>query len=150
MVRILVLYNKPGDVQAFERHYREVHLPLAKTLPGLQRYTISRNLVPANESEPYYLVAELDLGRYGRIARDISITRRTGNRTGYCESSCPIEPGHMQHDLRSGRGSVNFLKAYASDRRTALRPINFIVRVRGAIGSLFAGSLSVSNRPLSY
>jgi uncharacterized protein (TIGR02118 family) len=60
MVRVLVLYSKPEDAQAFERHYRDVHLPLAKTLPGLQRYTVSRHIVPANESEPCYLVAELD------------------------------------------------------------------------------------------
>jgi len=60
MVRVLVLYNTPEDAQAFERHYHEVHLPLAKTLPGLQQYTVSRNILPANESASYYLVAELD------------------------------------------------------------------------------------------
>jgi len=37
-----------------------VHLPLAKTLPGLQRYTVSRNILPADKSASYYLVAELD------------------------------------------------------------------------------------------
>jgi uncharacterized protein (TIGR02118 family) len=63
MVRVLVLYNKPEDAQAFEQHYREVHLPLVKTLPGLQRFTISRKILPLNESEPYYLIAELDLYR---------------------------------------------------------------------------------------
>jgi uncharacterized protein (TIGR02118 family) len=47
-------------VQAFEHHYQEVHLPLVKTLPGLQRFTISRKILPLNESEPYYLIAELD------------------------------------------------------------------------------------------
>jgi uncharacterized protein (TIGR02118 family) len=60
MVRVLVLYNKPEDAQAFEQHYRDVHLPLVKTLPGLQRYTVSRNILPADESASYYLVAELD------------------------------------------------------------------------------------------
>ncbi len=60
MVRVLVLYSKPQDVQAFEQHYQEVHLPLANKLPGLQRFTISRNVVPTNDSEPYYLIAELD------------------------------------------------------------------------------------------
>jgi uncharacterized protein (TIGR02118 family) len=69
MVRVLVLYNQPEDAQSFERHYREVHVPLAKTLPGLQRYTISRNIVPANESEPYYLVAELDWTDIGALQR---------------------------------------------------------------------------------
>jgi uncharacterized protein (TIGR02118 family) len=60
MVRVLVLYTKPQDELAFEKHYQEVHLPLAKRLPGLQRFTVSRNVVPTNESEPYYLIAELD------------------------------------------------------------------------------------------
>jgi uncharacterized protein (TIGR02118 family) len=60
MVRVLVLYNKPEDAQAFEQHYRDVHLPLAKTLPGLRRYTVSRNILPADKSASYYLVAELD------------------------------------------------------------------------------------------
>jgi uncharacterized protein (TIGR02118 family) len=46
MVRVLVLYNKPEDTQAFEQHYLEVHLPLVKTLPGPQRFTISRKILP--------------------------------------------------------------------------------------------------------
>ena len=60
MVRFLVLYDRPADPGAFERHYRDVHIPLAKKLPGLRRYTISRNVTPVRGGEPYYLVAELD------------------------------------------------------------------------------------------
>ena len=60
MTRFLILYNKPDDVHAFERHYQETHIPLAKKLPGLQRFTISRNVLPVPGGEPYYLVAELD------------------------------------------------------------------------------------------
>jgi uncharacterized protein (TIGR02118 family) len=60
MVRFLVLYNKPHDAEAFERHYREIHIPLAKKLPGLRRYTISRDTTPVRGGEPYHLVAELD------------------------------------------------------------------------------------------
>lgn len=29
MVRFLVVYEKPQDPEEFDRHYREVHLPLA-------------------------------------------------------------------------------------------------------------------------
>jgi uncharacterized protein (TIGR02118 family) len=54
------LYNQPSDVEAFERHYRQVHIPLAKNLAGLRRYTLSRNIAPIRGGEPYYLVAELD------------------------------------------------------------------------------------------
>jgi uncharacterized protein (TIGR02118 family) len=60
MVRFLVLYNTPADVKEFERHYREVHIPLAKRLPGLRRYTISRLAAAVRGGEPYHLVAELD------------------------------------------------------------------------------------------
>lgn len=43
MVKFLVLYNTPEDPEAFERHYRDVHIPLTKKLPGLRRYTIGRH-----------------------------------------------------------------------------------------------------------
>jgi uncharacterized protein (TIGR02118 family) len=60
MVRFLVLYDMPADPEAFDRHYREIHIPLAKQLPGLRRYTISRNHQPVRGDRSYYLVAELD------------------------------------------------------------------------------------------
>ena len=57
MVRLLVLYNPPEDAVAFDKYYNEIHIPLAKQMPGLVRYTVSRNL---SKGAPYYLVAELD------------------------------------------------------------------------------------------
>lgn len=60
MVRFLVLYGRPDDPEAFDRHYRDVHIPLARDLPGLRRYTISRDATSVRGGEPYYLVAELD------------------------------------------------------------------------------------------
>jgi uncharacterized protein (TIGR02118 family) len=60
MVRFLVLYDTPRDPAAFERHYREVHIPLARKLPGLRRYTLSRNAVPVRGGMPFHLVAELE------------------------------------------------------------------------------------------
>jgi uncharacterized protein (TIGR02118 family) len=60
MVRFLAAYDRPNDPEAFDRHYREVHIPLAKKLPGLRRCTVSRNLAPTRDREAYYLIAELD------------------------------------------------------------------------------------------
>jgi uncharacterized protein (TIGR02118 family) len=60
VIRFLVVYETPADPAAFDRHYRDVHIPLAKTLPGLRRYTISRNAVAVRGGEAFYLVAELD------------------------------------------------------------------------------------------
>ena len=72
MVRFLVLYDQPEDTQAFERHYREIHIPLAKKLSGLRRYTISRNARPIRGGETYYLVAELDWDDMDALERDFA------------------------------------------------------------------------------
>ena len=60
MVRFLVLYSRPQDPEAFDRHYRDVHIPLTQKLPGLRRYTISRDPASIRGDDAYYLVAELD------------------------------------------------------------------------------------------
>jgi uncharacterized protein (TIGR02118 family) len=52
--------NTPTDVEAFDRHYREVHIPLATKMPGLRRYTLSRNTSRVRGGEPHYRIAELD------------------------------------------------------------------------------------------
>jgi uncharacterized protein (TIGR02118 family) len=57
--RFLAVYETPADRTAFDRHYREVHIPLLRQLPGLRRQVISRDVVPLH-GEPYYLIAELD------------------------------------------------------------------------------------------
>ena len=59
MARFVVMYDTPSDIEAFERHYREVHIPLAKQLPGLRRYTVSHDATPVI-GEPYHLVATLE------------------------------------------------------------------------------------------
>jgi len=60
MIRLLVLYNTPTDIGAFEKHYREVHIPLVKKIEGLRRFTLSRNAAPIHGGAPYFLVAELE------------------------------------------------------------------------------------------
>lgn len=59
MVRFLVLYDRPEDAEAFERHYWKVHIPLARRLPGLRRYRIGRNPRSIRGARASYLVAEL-------------------------------------------------------------------------------------------
>lgn len=34
--RIVVIYTKPEDLDAFSSHYNDVHVPLAKKMPGLR------------------------------------------------------------------------------------------------------------------
>ena len=60
MARMLVIYRTPSDPKAFDQHYFDVHVPMAKKLPGLRRYDVSRGsvLTPAGGSSPY-LIATL-------------------------------------------------------------------------------------------
>ncbi|MGW9027784.1 EthD family reductase [Streptomyces sp. NPDC055722] len=59
-VRLLALYETPTDPDRFDRHYREVHIPLGRRLTGLRRYTVSRDVAAVRGGAPYYLVAELE------------------------------------------------------------------------------------------
>ena len=60
MVRLMVIYGRPDDTDAFDRHYRDVHVPLAKQMPGLRQYTVSRGVTVVQGEDPVYLIAELD------------------------------------------------------------------------------------------
>ena len=57
--RFLVLWGTPQDPDFFERHYREIHVPLVKKLPGVRRYTFSRDAAPVR-GDLYYRIAEVD------------------------------------------------------------------------------------------
>ncbi len=41
MARMVVIYRTPKDPAEFRKHYFEVHIPLAKQLPGLRKYEVS-------------------------------------------------------------------------------------------------------------
>ncbi len=59
MVKLVALYRKPADVQAFDRAYFETHIPLVSKIPGLQRVDVSR-ITGAPRGEPdFYLIAEM-------------------------------------------------------------------------------------------
>lgn len=59
MVKLAVLYKKPADVEAFEKHYQEIHLPLAKKMPGLDRAEITHFFGSPGGDSKYYMMAEL-------------------------------------------------------------------------------------------
>jgi uncharacterized protein (TIGR02118 family) len=58
--KLIAMYRQPADPAAFDRHYAEVHAPLARKIPGLTRLVLNRGIAPPWGGEPaYYLVAEL-------------------------------------------------------------------------------------------
>jgi len=42
MARVVVQYKTPKDTAAFDRHYFEKHVPLAKKIPGLRKYEVNK------------------------------------------------------------------------------------------------------------
>jgi uncharacterized protein (TIGR02118 family) len=57
---MVVIYRTPKNVEAFDRHYFDIHIPLAKKLPGLRKYEISHGPVTAAPGQPeIYLIGTL-------------------------------------------------------------------------------------------
>lgn len=60
MTRLLVLYSHPDDPAAFDKYYQEIHVPLAKRMQGLKKWTIGKVLgAPDGGQSPYYYIADL-------------------------------------------------------------------------------------------
>jgi len=52
-------FPRPGEEDDFERHYREVHVPLAAAIPGTVSLTLTRTAEGLEGAAPsYYRVAE--------------------------------------------------------------------------------------------
>ena len=60
MAQVVVLYKTPHDVAAFDKHYLEKHVPLAKKISGVRKFEYSQGRVasPAGASN-IHLVAIL-------------------------------------------------------------------------------------------
>jgi len=73
MARLVVMYGIPKDAAAFDKYYGETHAPLAKKIPGLRKYEISRGPVatPAGPSD-MHLVAILQFDDLAAIQRGLT------------------------------------------------------------------------------
>ena len=60
MVKLVVLYGRPEDPDAFERYYADTHTALVKAVPGLRRFEAARGVAAPDGTEvPYQRIAEL-------------------------------------------------------------------------------------------
>lgn len=73
MAKLVVLYKKPADKDAFDSYYLSKHVPIAKRIPGLRSYEISTGPVasPAGDS-PFHLVALLGFDSLAAIQQGMS------------------------------------------------------------------------------
>ncbi|HET6992397.1 MAG TPA: EthD family reductase [Bacteroidia bacterium] len=60
MAKMTVVYKTPKDKEFFEKHYFDVHVPLAKQLPGLIKYEINDGpIVSTTGHSETYRIANL-------------------------------------------------------------------------------------------
>ncbi len=59
MVKLVAMYRKPADVSAFEAHYKEIHTPLARKMPGLKKMEVAHFTGSPGGEPKFYMMAEL-------------------------------------------------------------------------------------------
>lgn len=60
MAQVIVIYKIPRDPAAFDKYYFETHIPLARKIPGLRKYQLSKGAIatPGGPSS-FHLIATL-------------------------------------------------------------------------------------------
>jgi uncharacterized protein (TIGR02118 family) len=73
MARLVVLYKTPQNAAAFDKYYFDTHVPLAKKLPGVRKYEVSKGAIttPAGPSS-LHLVAILHFDDVASIQRALA------------------------------------------------------------------------------
>ena len=70
MAIMVVIYKHPTNPETFDEHYFGVHIPLAKKLPGLRKYEVSRGpIVNPRGASDTYLVGTLHFDDMEAIQR---------------------------------------------------------------------------------
>ena len=58
-VDIIVLYDTPADPGAFDRHFRGVHVPLVRTIPGVLEFETSSGPIAVEGGAACHQMARL-------------------------------------------------------------------------------------------
>jgi uncharacterized protein (TIGR02118 family) len=73
MAKVIAMYRKPADVAAFDRYYYDAHLPIAKRIPGLRGYEVTRGMIGSLDgASPYHLIATLTFDSLDDIQRALA------------------------------------------------------------------------------
>ena len=56
MATFVALYEKPDDVEGFDEHFRNTHLPIVQSWPGVKSIRVTRfSATPRGTDPAYYL-----------------------------------------------------------------------------------------------
>lgn len=60
MAKVIAMYGIPADREAFDRYYFDKHVAIAKKLPGLRSYEVTRGSITTLDGiAPYHMIATL-------------------------------------------------------------------------------------------
>jgi uncharacterized protein (TIGR02118 family) len=76
MTKLIVVYRTPRDPAEFDHYYAQVHTPLAKKIPGLRRFEVTRVTGAPSGASDLYLIAELYFDN--AAAREAALTSNEG------------------------------------------------------------------------
>ncbi len=100
MAKIIVLFGKPKDPELFDKQYWEDHVPIAKQMPGLKKYTVHK-VVGAPRGEPaYYQVVELEFENMDSMKK--ALDSQAGRDSG-------------RHGVKIATGGITFLYAESKE-----------------------------------
>lgn len=59
MIKLVAMYKTPADIEMFEKHYFEKHMPIVDKIPGLIKSEVSKlKILPGTDSD-YYMMTEM-------------------------------------------------------------------------------------------
>ncbi len=59
MVKLIALYKKPDGIEAFEKHYFEIHVPLVNKIPNLIKTEFTKLNSFTGQDTKFYMMAEM-------------------------------------------------------------------------------------------
>ena len=100
VAKIIVLFGKPMDPQLFDKQYWEEHVPIAKQMPGLRKYTVHKVISPPQREPAFYQVVELEFDNME------SLKNATASQPGKDSG---------RHGQKIATGGITFLYAESKD-----------------------------------
>jgi uncharacterized protein (TIGR02118 family) len=68
MAKLYAVYQQPADPAKFDAYYFDTHVPLAKTIPGLRRYEVSKgDVMGMTGKHAVYMIATLEFDSMAAI-----------------------------------------------------------------------------------
>ena len=59
MVKLIALFRKPDNIESFDTHYLQVHIPLIEKMPGLKKLEVTRITGAPIGDTKFHMMAEM-------------------------------------------------------------------------------------------